>query len=106
VNVRYRPQCWLDLEAGVSYLAEEASPEVASQWHEEVLATVRRVENQPDLGKLRRDLAPPGIRSLIVRRYPRYLLFYRWHEDTIEVLRIKHGMMDLPRLFGGKPPAE
>ena len=35
-----------------------------------------------------------------------YLLFYRWHEDTIEVLRIKHGMMDLPQLFGGKPPAE
>jgi plasmid stabilization system protein ParE len=42
----------------------------------------------------------------MVRRYPRYLLFYRWDADTIEVLRIKHGMMDLPRLFGGKPLAE
>jgi hypothetical protein len=37
------------------------------------MVTVRRVENQPDLGQLRRDLTPPGIRSLIVRRYPRYL---------------------------------
>jgi plasmid stabilization system protein ParE len=40
------------------------------------------------------------------RSYSRYLLFYTWHGDTIEILRIKHGMMDLPRLFGGKPPAE
>ena len=59
MNVIYRPQFWVDLERGVTYLAEEASPEVASQWHKEVLATVRRVENQPGLGKLRRDLAPP-----------------------------------------------
>ena len=41
-----------------------------------------------------------------MRRYPRYLLFYRWHGETIEILRIKHGMMDLPQLFGGTPPAE
>ena len=27
VNVIYRPQFWLDLEGGVAYLAEEASPE-------------------------------------------------------------------------------
>ena len=106
VNVIYRPQFWIDVEAGVSYLAEKASPEVASRWHEEVRATVRRVENQPDLGRLRRDLTPPGIRSLIVRHYSRYLLFYTWQGDTIEILRIKHGMMDLPQLFGGTPPAE
>jgi plasmid stabilization system protein ParE len=106
VNVIYRPQFWLDLEAGVEYLAERASPEVASRWHEEVLATVRRIENQPDLGRLRRDLSPPGIRSLSVRRYPRYLLFYQCQEGTIEILRIKHGMMDLPHLFRGTPPAE
>ena len=106
MKVIYRPQFWLDLEAGVAYLAEKASPEIACRWHEEVIATVTRVENQPDLGRLRRDLTPPGIRSLIVRRYPRYLLFYGWHGDTIEILRIKHGMMDLAQLFRGKPPAE
>jgi hypothetical protein len=27
-------------------------------------------------------------------------------EETIVILRIKHGMMDLPQLFGGKPLAE
>jgi plasmid stabilization system protein ParE len=83
VNVIYRPQFWLDLELGVAYLAETASPETAARWHEEVMATVRRVEKQPDLGRLRRDLTPTGISSLNVRRYPRYLLFYGWQEEKL-----------------------
>ena len=32
--------------------------------------------------------------------------FHSWQDYTIEILRIKHGMMDLPRLFGGKPLVE
>lgn len=63
------------------------------------MATVGRVQKQPDLGRIRHDLKPDGIRSLIIRRYRRYLLFYVWQNDTIEVLRIKHGMMDIPKLF-------
>lgn len=95
----FRPQFWIDLEDGVAYLAWKASPEVARHWHTEVMTMVRRVEEFPDLGRLRRDLKPPDIRTLVLRRYPRYLLFYRWSGDTIEILRIKHGMMDLPALF-------
>ena len=102
----FRPQFWIDLEEGVAYLAEKASPKIACRWHEEVMATVSRLEQLPDMGRLRHDLNPPDIRSLVLRRYPRYLLFYRWSEDMIEVLRIKHGMMDLPRLFSGKTPMQ
>ena len=101
----FRPQFWIDLEEGVAYLAEKAAPETARRWHAEVIATVRRVEELPDLGRPRHDLKPPDIRSLVLRRYPRYVLFYRWHENTIEILRIKHGMMDLPRLFSGDEPS-
>lgn len=99
MNTLFRPQFWIDLEEGVAYLAEKASPEIARRWHAEVMETVHRVEELPDLGRLRRDLKPPEVRSLVLHRYPRYLLFYRWSEDTIEVLRIKHGMMNLPSLF-------
>lgn len=95
----YRPQFWLDLEGGVAYLAGNASPEIARRLHAEVMATVARVEKQPDLGRLRLDLTPVGIRSLVLRRYPRYLLFYRWESAALEILRVKHGMMDLPALF-------
>ena len=101
MNTVFRPQFWVDIEDGVSYIAAGSSPEIARRWHAEVMATVSRIEQRPDLGRLRRDLNPPDIRSLILRRYPRYLLFYLWREATIEVLRVKHGIMDLPRLFGG-----
>jgi plasmid stabilization system protein ParE len=102
VSLIFRPQFWADLEAGVAYLAKKASPEIACRWHDEVMATVKRIENQPDLGRPRRELTPPDIRSLIIRRYPRYLVFYRCHDNVVEVLRIKHGMMNLPQLFRGE----
>ena len=72
----FRPQFWIDLEAGVAYLAKNASSEIALSWHQEVMATVRRVEALPDVGRLRNDLKPSGIRSLVLRRYQRYVLFY------------------------------
>jgi plasmid stabilization system protein ParE len=108
VNVIYRPQFWLDLEDGVAYLARKASPEVARRWHEEAMASVARVKKQPDIGRPRRDLTIPGIRSLTFRRYPRYMLFYKWEGDVVEVLRVKHGMMFLPALFDPTqtPPAD
>ena len=95
----FRPQFWFDLEEGVAYLASKASPEIAMRWHDEVMTTVTCLEKQPQLGRLRHDLSPPGIRSLMLRRFPRYLLFYRLDADALEILRIKHGMMDLPALF-------
>jgi plasmid stabilization system protein ParE len=105
VNAVFRPQFWRDLEDGVAYLNEKASFETAKRWHEEVMANVARVERQPDVGRPRRDLKPPGIRSLVLRRFPRYLLFYRWEADTVEILRIKHGMMNLPSLFRSEDPS-
>jgi len=99
VRAVYRPQFWLDLAEGVAYLAANASAETAKRWHEEVMVAVARVKKQPDLGRLRRDLNPPDVRTLMLRRFPRYLLFYRWTSHALEILRIKHGMMDLPSLF-------
>lgn len=99
----YRPQFWTDLEDGVTYLAKNASPEIATRWHEEVMGCVAKAEKHPQLGRLRHDLKPPGIRSLVLRQFPRYLLFYRVEGESLEVLRVKHGMMNLSALFGGDP---
>ena len=102
VNDIYRPQFWIDVEAGVSYLTEKASPEAASRWHEEVRATVRRVENQPDLGRLRRDLTPPRNQELnrapsltlpavlyLARRHDRNLANQARHDGFAATVRWK-----------------
>ncbi len=103
MNTIYRPQFWADLEAGVAYLAEHASAEIGIRWHQEVMRLVASLDKQPYLGRLRNDLKPPGIRSLVLQRFPRYLLFYRVEGETLEVLRVKHGMMNLPALFSDGP---
>jgi len=105
VRAVFRPQFWLDLEDGVAYLTANASLETARRWHDEVMTTVTRVEKRPDIGRRRHDLDPPDIRTLMLRRFPRYLLFYRWTANALEILRIKHGMMDLPSLFVREQPA-
>lgn len=106
MKVIFRPQFWRDLEEGVAYLAVKASPNIAQRWHAEVMETAARVKGQPGVGRVCHDLTPPGIRSLILHRFPRYLLFYRWDADAVEILRVKHGRMYLPALFdpSKKPP--
>jgi plasmid stabilization system protein ParE len=41
-----------------------------------------------------------------LKEFPRYLVFYRLEQDTIELLRIKHGMMHLPGLFEAGNPED
>ena len=62
------------------------------------MAVVTRVEEQPDLGRLRRDLHPADNRTLRLRGFRRYLLFYRWVADSleVEVLRMLRLVEDAP----------
>jgi len=53
----------------------------------------------PELGRARPDLPIPGIRTLFVKGFPNWLVFYRIEGGKIELLRVKHGMMHLPGLF-------
>jgi len=48
---------------------------------------------------IRNDLPEAGIRTLNLRKYPNYLVFYRLEKGAIELLRIRHGMLNLPELF-------
>jgi toxin ParE1/3/4 len=54
-----------------------------------------RLEASPMLGSKRDDLLP-GMRYLIEGSY---VIFYRIHQDTVEILRVLHGARDFPVLF-------
>ena len=95
----YRPQFWIDVEDGVAYLAERAPSGTVARWHAAVMRACARIERRPDIGRPRHDLPWPDMRSLPVERFVRYLVFYRWSGNTLEILRVKHGMMELPELF-------
>jgi plasmid stabilization system protein ParE len=80
-------------------LKERASVDIATRWHAAVLQTCKLLERQPDVGRPRHDLPWEGLRTLRVKHFNRYLIFYRWEGDRVDIIRVKHGMMSLPELF-------
>ena len=34
-----------------------------------------------------------------IPRFEKYLIFYRFNDDTLEVIRVLHGARDLTRIF-------
>jgi toxin ParE1/3/4 len=40
------------------------------------------------------------MRACPLKRFEKYLLFYRASEETLEVIRVLHGARNLPELFG------
>lgn len=94
-----RPVFLLDVADCADYLFTEGGEEVARQWKESLDKTIVLITKFPEIGRLRHDLPLPGIRTFFLREFPRYLVFYRLERGTIELLRVKHGMMHLPGLF-------
>ncbi len=90
-----RPRFLLDLTEEVNWLADKA-PEVAERWYESLQDTIRQLQTHPFLGRPRKDLSPPGIRSWRVSGFPRWLLFYGIDDDQNLVLyRVRQGTMNL-----------
>ena len=86
------------LRKAVSNLDEEATyiaaddPVAARLVVKRVLEAVSQLEQQPDLGRPGRV---PGTRELVVLK-TRYLVPYRVHSNTVEVLRVFHTSRRLP----------
>lgn len=76
-----------------------ASPEVSVRWEKAVIRLTALLRKFPELGRVRRDLHPPGIRTIRVKEYPKFLVFYRITSAEIIFLRVRYGGMDLTKLF-------
>ena len=96
-----RPSFLQDIEDCADYLFSEAGEEVAQKWKQALHRTLKIISSHPKIGRLRQDLPIPGIRSFFIKRYTRYLIFYRFERNTIELLCVTQGMMHLPGLFEG-----
>lgn len=60
-------------------------------------ASLGKLTVSPDLGKNRSDL----ISGLFSFKVNRHVIFYRCHQEYLEVVRILHGRMDIPSFFDG-----
>ena len=99
MNVIIRPQFYLDAEEEICWLLTNADASVAQRWHSAVWETIGQLQTHPFIGRERKDLKQPGIRSWRVGGFARWLVFYRAGEVELEMFRVRHGMMDLPKVF-------
>ena len=95
----FRQTYLADLVECADYLSTEAGDAVAADWYEALKKALENIRQIPEIGRLRTDLPMPGIRTLNLKKFPKYLVFYRLENGEIELLRIRHGMMHLPELF-------
>ncbi len=101
----YAPRFWLDLGEGMDYLAVKAGDTLALRWQEAVEGETRFLREHPYSGRARHDLPLPGIRTWSVGGFRNWLIFCEVDDaaKAITFLRVKHGAMQLARLF---PPSQ
>ena len=57
------------------------------------------IAKHPTLGSQRSFRKIVGVRSRAVTGFKNYLVFYQLRGDKVVIVRVLHGMRDLPRLF-------
>jgi toxin ParE1/3/4 len=94
-----RPKAWLDIEESMTWLRERADNQIAIRFWQSAQETFAALARQPGLGRLRADLKPLGLRSWQVDGFEKWLIFYLTGETEVEIIRVRHGMMNLPEIF-------
>jgi len=98
IEIFVRHDAELDAFGYFQYI-NEYDPEAALRFLRAIDRTVEGLALQPHKGRLRKfrgkDLR--DIRSWRVDEFENYLIFYRFAEMRLEILRIKHGAMDFPQ---------
>ena len=94
-SVVWSPEAEGDLLEIWTYLATEASPDVASVQLRAIDRSVHRLTRWPLLGRARDELIA-GVRSIVVGQY---VVFYRALADRIEIIRVLHGSRDIDDIF-------
>jgi len=102
--VKYRievsPRADRDLNEQFIYIAGD-SLEAAMRFLEAARSTFEQLATMPELGGAHEFDHPKlvGIRVWQVRKFERYLVFYRPIESGIEVVRVLHGSRDIAGVF-------
>jgi toxin ParE1/3/4 len=87
-----------DLKRHWRYIARD-NPEAADRLLDAAEETFELLARSPGIGSERSFRKLVGIRSRAVRGFHNYLVFYQTNQETVVILRVLHGMRDLPRFF-------
>ena len=84
----------LDLDEIESHIGTH-NPVAATQFMDRLAEAFERLMRNPRIGRARADLGP-GLRTVTEGRY---VIFYRIFSGNVEIVRVLHGMRNLPALL-------
>lgn len=93
---RITPRAERDLREILEYIAEEAGVDRALHVHGKLLEALELLGSRPGAGRVREDLAEANVRWWPVLKF---VVVYEAERSPIEILRVLHGMRDLPTLL-------
>ena len=67
----------------IAYYANEVPPELSLRFEKCVVEAFEQIVSHPEIGRRRKDLAHPEIRSLIVAGFENYVIFYQVRKEEI-----------------------
>jgi toxin ParE1/3/4 len=75
--------------------------QLAERWEKAVAATFLRIAKAPSAGLLCHFKAEEllEVRRALVAGFPKHLVFYRFRDKELFILRVIHGARDLESLF-------
>lgn len=81
VRLEFHPRFRTDLEEATRYYREQAGLELAEAFIEEVIQTIRQIENQPAIfPRTMGELLLHGIRRARLKRFKSYSIWYIFYE--------------------------
>jgi plasmid stabilization system protein ParE len=96
-----KPRAIRDLTEHFHYIGMD-SEKAALRFIDEAVKAFDLIADMPGIGSLweHNDKRLAGIRHTAVsRRFRTFVIFYRVHQDAVEILAVLHGMRDLPALL-------
>jgi toxin ParE1/3/4 len=89
-----------DLVKVALYIAAD-NHEAAERFVDDAEVAIHRLAEMPGIGILK-DLGDRrfhGLHSWPIPTFPNYLIFYRYSDEVLEIVRVLHGARDLPSIF-------
>ena len=98
MNYLVKARARLDLMSHWRYIARD-NLTAADRLLQAAEATFKLIVENPQLGSEANFRKLAGVRSRSVKGFNNYLVFYQNRAGTVVILRVIHGMRDLPKFF-------
>ncbi len=94
-RIQIRPQAEADLDGHAYHIAQD-NLEAGLGLYDQAARTYEMLREMPQIGVIYHTTKPElvGLRYVPVKAFSRYLVFYKFTDETVDIIRVLHARMD------------